>query len=51
VNKIKILFLAANPLTTSRLDLEEELHGVEQELRAVLKDPLVCFLQEESIAT
>jgi CHAT domain-containing protein len=35
MSKIKILFLAANPLTTSRLDLEEELHVVEQELRAV----------------
>lgn len=35
MTKSRILFLAANPLTTSRLDLEEELRGVEQELRAV----------------
>ena len=33
--KSRILFLAANPLTTSRLDLEEELRSVEAELRAV----------------
>lgn len=31
----RILFLAANPLTTSHLDLEEELRGIETELRAV----------------
>lgn len=31
----RILFLAANPLTTSHLDLEEELRGIEAELRAV----------------
>jgi CHAT domain-containing protein len=32
---MRILFLAANPLTTSRLDLEEELHDLELELQAV----------------
>ena len=32
---LRILFLAANPMSTSRLDLEEELHAVERELRAV----------------
>lgn len=32
---MRILFLAANPATTSRLDLEEELHGLEAELRGV----------------
>lgn len=32
---VRILFLAANPTTTKRLDLEEELHGLEQELRGV----------------
>jgi CHAT domain-containing protein len=32
---VNILFLAANPATTSRLDLEEELHALEQELRGV----------------
>jgi hypothetical protein len=30
-----ILFLASNPLTTSRLDLEEELRAIENELRAI----------------
>lgn len=34
-HKVKIMFLAANPLSTSRLDLEEEQRGVENELRAV----------------
>jgi hypothetical protein len=33
---MRILFLAANPLTTSRLDLEEELRAVEKELRGCL---------------
>jgi CHAT domain len=33
--KMKILFFAANPMETSRLDLEEELRGIENELRAV----------------
>jgi CHAT domain-containing protein len=32
---MRILFLAANPLQTSRLDLEEELRSLEQELRGV----------------
>lgn len=32
---MRILFLAANPETTSRLDLEEELRALEQELRGV----------------
>jgi hypothetical protein len=31
----KILFLAANPMSTSRLDLEEELYRIDSELRAV----------------
>jgi CHAT domain-containing protein len=57
----RILFLAANPLTTSRLDLEEELRSVEAELRgvrfrdgialitghAVRPDDLVRLLREE----
>jgi hypothetical protein len=30
-----ILFLASNPLTTTRLDLEEELRSIENELRAI----------------
>lgn len=34
-NKMKILFLAANPSKTSRLDLEEELRGLELELNGV----------------
>lgn len=33
--KARILFLASNPLTTSRLDLEEELRSLENELRSV----------------
>lgn len=33
--RLRILFLAANPTTTSRLDLEEELRSLEQELRSV----------------
>lgn len=33
--RVQILFLAANPDSTSRLDLEEELRSVENELRAV----------------
>jgi len=38
---MKILFLAANPLQTSRLDLEEELRSLEQELRGVkLRDSI-----------
>jgi hypothetical protein len=32
---VRILFLAANPLDTSHVDLEEELRGIEHELRAV----------------
>jgi hypothetical protein len=32
---VRILFLAANPLATSRLDLEEELRSLENELRSV----------------
>jgi CHAT domain len=33
--RLRILFLAANPMATSRLDLEEELRSLEAELRAV----------------
>ena len=32
---MRILFMAANPITTSRLDLEEELRSLELELRGV----------------
>ena len=35
VPKMRILFLAANPSQTSYLDLEEELRGIEQQLRGV----------------
>lgn len=34
-SRMRILFLAANPLETSRLDLEKELRSLEQELRGV----------------
>src|SRR5260370_15437847 len=34
-NTMRILFLAANPSQTSRLDLEDELRNLEQELRGV----------------
>jgi hypothetical protein len=34
-DQLRILFLASNPDTTSRLDLEEELRALESELRAV----------------
>jgi hypothetical protein len=40
--KVRILFLAANPESTSRLDLEEELRSVETELRSVeFRDEIV----------
>src|ERR1700760_814777 len=40
--KVRILFLAANPESTSRLDLEEELRSVETELRRVeFRDEIV----------
>ena len=40
---MRILFLAANPRSTSRLDLEEELHSLEIELRGVKhRDKIVC---------
>ena len=43
VHRMQILFLAANPLTTSRLDLEEELRSLETELRgAKHRDKIVC---------
>ena len=32
---MRILFLAANPFATSRLDLAQELYGLERELRSV----------------
>ncbi len=41
---MRILFLAANPGTTSRLDLEEELRSLETELRGVKhRDKIVCI--------
>src|SRR3989442_15233489 len=32
--KIKALFLAANPRSTNRLAIDEEMHAIEQKLRA-----------------
>lgn len=59
---MRILFLAANPMTTSRLDLEEELRSLESELRgttfrdsiklvarhAVRPDDLVRYVRDEN---
>jgi len=43
VRRMQILFLAANPTTTSPLDLEEELRSLEIELRTVKhRDKIVC---------
>jgi tetratricopeptide (TPR) repeat protein len=40
--KIKALFLAANPRSTSRLAIDEEMHAIEQKLRAAeYRDALV----------
>lgn len=61
-DSMRILFLAANPMTTSRLDLEEELRGLESELRgttfrhsiklvarhAVRPDDLVRYVRDEN---
>ena len=62
VESLRILFLAANPTTTSRLDLEEELRSLELELKstnfrdsvrlvarhAVRPDDLVRYVREEN---
>jgi len=42
-DQLRILFLASNPETTSRLDLEEELRSVENELRSVLLRDRICL--------
>jgi CHAT domain-containing protein len=45
--KVRILFLAANPESTSRLDLEEEFRSVESELRGVeFRDELVVTIAQ-----
>jgi len=62
VESLRILFLAANPTTTSRLDLEEELRSLELELKgtdfrdsirlvarnAVRPDDLIRYVREET---
>ena len=59
--KIKILYLASNPMDTTRLDLEEELRAIQRELRstklrdriefvarfAVRPDDLILYIREE----
>ena len=46
---MKILFLAANPFQTSRLDLEEELRSLEQELRAVKFRDAITLIARHAI--
>lgn len=42
-DQLLILFLASNPETTSRLDLEEELRSIENELRSVRLRDRICL--------
>jgi CHAT domain len=46
---LKILFLAANPVDTDRLDLEEELRSIENELRAVKYRDKISFIAKHAV--
>jgi hypothetical protein len=47
--RLRILFLAANPLATSRLDLEEELRSLEGELRSVLHRDRIDLISAHAV--
>jgi hypothetical protein len=46
---LKILFLAANPRTTTRLDLEGELSAIEKELEAVKHREKITFVARHAV--
>ncbi|MBY5881155.1 CHAT domain-containing protein [Rhizobium leguminosarum] len=46
---LKILFLAANPLKTGRLDLEKEIHAVDRELQTVKFRDQITLLVSQAI--
>ncbi len=46
---MRILFMAANPMTTSRLDLEEELRSLEMELRGVKYRDQITFSARHAV--
>jgi hypothetical protein len=48
-SSLKILFLAANPMDTSRLDLEEELSAIEAELRGVVHRDRISFVAKHAV--
>ena len=47
--KLKILFLAANPLDTSSLDLEEELRAIKMEIRGAKYREQIEFIPEVAV--
>lgn len=46
---MRILFLAANPLQTSRLDLEEEIRSIESELRGVKFRDAIALIPRHAV--